>query len=164
MLTAIAALVDVLEGAHVGPTWSGPSLREALVGCTVEEATRRPIPGAHTVWEVVLHTAGWAETVRRRLGGEALLEPADGDWPAPPALPSDAAWADALAHLDATHAALVADVRALDPYMLGHVVMPEETAPEVGGGVTVYRMLHGVAGHALYHAGQIVLLRRALGA
>jgi hypothetical protein len=33
--------------------WHGPSLRKLLRGVGVDQATRKPIPDAHSIWEVV---------------------------------------------------------------------------------------------------------------
>ena len=35
-------------------------------------AVHRPIPGAHNIWEIVLHVGVWESIVRRRLSGEVV--------------------------------------------------------------------------------------------
>ena len=48
-----------------------------------------------------------------------------------------------------------------DPARLHESVGPARDAP-LGTGVTFYGMLHGLIQHDAYHAGQIVLLKRAI--
>ena len=56
-MSQIANLLDELKRIHNGGAWHGPALREALAGVTAEQATMRPVPGAHSIWELVLHLA-----------------------------------------------------------------------------------------------------------
>ena len=44
-----------------GEAWHGPSLHEALDGCTADEARAHPVAGAHSVWELVRHVTAWAD-------------------------------------------------------------------------------------------------------
>jgi uncharacterized damage-inducible protein DinB len=137
-----------------GPMWHGPSLSEALAGVTAGDAMSRPIDGAHTIWELVLHMAAWAEIVRRRLGDAPTPDPtADEDWP-PVTNESKAAWQDALARLFTGYRLLSEDVASLDRDVLGRLVPGRE--------YSVREMVHGVIEHGTYHGGQVVLLRRAL--
>ena len=41
------------------------------------EAASRPIPGAHSIWELVLHVAGWADVARARLTSGEPVVPAE---------------------------------------------------------------------------------------
>ena len=158
------ALADALERTMAGPMWHGPALGELLQTVTAAHAAARPIPGAHTIWELALHLTAWVDLARARLGGDALDHPPpDVDWPPPPAAAADAsgasdgaAWNAAVARLAAAHHALAADVRALDRAALAR--------PVPGQQHTVAAMLHGVVEHGAYHGGQIALLVRALGA
>jgi uncharacterized damage-inducible protein DinB len=127
---------------------------------TAEEAACRPVASAHTIWELVLHLTAWTGEVRRRLGGGEPGEPAEGDWPAPPAVPTSAAWAAARAALAAAHAALRADVVHVGDARLDQPVGSTRDRP-LGGGVPYGVMLHGLAQHDAYHGGQIALLKKA---
>ena len=62
-------LAEQVEGALSGPAWHGASLEENLRGLTPEQAAARPVPGAHSIWELVLHITAWAGEVTRRLAG-----------------------------------------------------------------------------------------------
>jgi uncharacterized damage-inducible protein DinB len=142
-----------LRHAFEGEAWHGPSLREVLDGVTAAQAAARPIPAAHSIWEIVHHVAAWESTVARRLGGEHVEQPPEGDWP-PVTDTREAAWREALARLERGHRELLAAVAKLEDDKLDR--------PAVPGGVTsTYTQAHGTVQHHLYHAGQIAVLRKA---
>ena len=49
--------------AYHGEAWHGPSVFETLRGVTAATAAKRPISGAHTIWELVLHLTSWERIV-----------------------------------------------------------------------------------------------------
>src|SRR5262245_47111322 len=67
-----ARLAHHIKRTVTGPMWHGSALAEVLEGVTPEQATTRPIPGAHTIWELVAHVTAWAEIARARVHGERL--------------------------------------------------------------------------------------------
>ena len=148
-------IADQLQRAVEGNAWHGPSLKESLAGVTAELAVARPIPGAHTIWELVTHIAGWEGVVARRLNGEAVGEPAEGDFPAMPAQPSEEAWTGLLSQVYDAHDRLVLQVAGLTEADLRRRI-DEKPYP-------AWFMTHGAVAHVLYHVGQIVLLKRMLG-
>jgi len=152
IMDEIKRIDDQLRRAFEGHAWHGPSLRELLADVTAEQATARPIPGAHSIWEIALHIAAWHEGVRRRVEGERVELSPEEDWP-PVASTSEAAWQDALAVLERTHTELRRTVSRLADARLQEMV--------VGKDHSVYVMLHGLIQHNLYHAGQIALLKKA---
>jgi hypothetical protein len=105
------------------------------------------------VWEIALHLGFWHDAVRRRLGGEIVDYEPEEDWPIP-APAAEANWRAALDKLDQGLSALVDTVRRVNPDRLSDVVP--------GRSFTFYEMLHGVPQHDLYHAGQVMLLSKAL--
>jgi hypothetical protein len=48
-----------------GDPWYGAAIMEVLEGITHQQAAARPIPGAHNIWELVLHMTGWVREVTR---------------------------------------------------------------------------------------------------
>jgi hypothetical protein len=68
-MTEIERILDQLKRAYEGGAWHGPSVREALVGVTAQQAHARPLPNAHSIWELVHHIAVWEIVGRRRLEG-----------------------------------------------------------------------------------------------
>jgi hypothetical protein len=55
-----------LKRAQEGQAWHGPSLRELLDGVTAEQAAARPIPNAHSIWELVNHINKGESNVSKR--------------------------------------------------------------------------------------------------
>jgi uncharacterized damage-inducible protein DinB len=153
-MTEAARIADQLRRAFEGEAWHGDSVFEILEGVTAAQAASRPIAGAHTIWELVLHIAAWDGAALRRLGGAAVELSDAENFPAG-ADASEAAWRAALARVRRVHEELVAAVAALPDSRLHDIVPGKE-----GAHYTFYYMLHGVAQHELYHAGQIALLKK----
>jgi hypothetical protein len=100
----------------------------------------------------------WTGEVARRIREGRPGEPAEGDFPPPPA-PTAAAWRAAVASLDEAHRDLVAAVRQAPPDFLD--ARGGSIADTTGGAIVKNRvMLHGLAQHDAYHTGQIALLKR----
>ena len=148
-----ARIADQLRRAFEGGAWHGDSLFKILKGVTAAQAAR-PIPGAHTIWELVLHIAAWDGAVRRRLDGTAVRLSAAKNFPAVTDA-SETAWRAARAEVRHVHEELVAAVAALPDSRLRDMVPGKK-----GAHYTFYYMLHGVVQHELYHAGQIALLKK----
>ncbi|HEX8773945.1 MAG TPA: DinB family protein [Pyrinomonadaceae bacterium] len=147
----VERIKDQLRRAFEGPAWHGPSLKELVADITAEKASARPLAGAHSIWEIVLHIAAWDEGVRRRLAGDRAELSKEEDWP-PVRDTSEAAWREALAVLERNNQGLRAALDNFDEARLGE--------PIVEGMSSVYVTLHGVIQHDLYHAGQIALLKK----
>ena len=145
-----------LKRAFEGGAWHGSSLRELLADVSAEQAASRPLGGAHSIWEIVLHIAAWQDFVRRALEGEPLPTnlPEEENWP-PVGDEGGAAWRAAAQSLGEGNKRLRDALRTLGDEDLDRVV--------AGRDYTVYFMLHGVLQHSLYHAGQIALLNKATG-
>ena len=135
---------------YAGPAWHGPALKQLLDGVTEEQASSRPLPNAHTIWELVLHITTWIRVARERLRATQVVDPtADEDW----AAPKDT-WSDALAALEAECHDLEGVIRRF----------PEERLDAPAPGTepqTFYILLHGAIQHIAYHAGQIAVLKKA---
>ncbi len=148
-------IADQLRRAFDGDAWHGDSVLEILNGVTAAQAAARPITHAHSIWELVLHIAAWDGAVLRRLGGVAV-ELSDAENFPPVKDTSEAAWRKALAEVRRVHQDLVSAVLVLPDSRLDDMVPGKQ-----GAHYTFYYMLHGVAQHELYHAGQIALLKKA---
>lgn len=151
-MTEIERIADQLKRAFEGEAWHGPSVQEALAEVLAEQAAARPLPHAHTIWEIVLHLAAWDEVVRRRLEGEQVDSPDEGDWPHVKDT-SVEAWGDTLERLRNSHTKLRRTVSWLDDSNLDE--------PVAGSKSSVYITIQGSIQHYLYHAGQIALLKKA---
>ncbi len=150
-----------IEHTVTGPMWHGPALAEVLEGVTADRARTRPVAGAHSIWELVLHITAWSDIARQRINGQATADPTpEQDWPPVPVSGSDpgasdhaSAWRLAVERLGESHRQLAADVRLLDDERLDAFV------PGLDYSVSV--MLRGVVEHGTYHGGQIALLKKA---
>ena len=146
-------IVDSLVRAFKANAWHGPSLLESLDGVDHETASARPISGAHSIWELIIHLTVWKDVVRLRLGSATPILPTDAeDWPELPQQTSSN-WISTLEKLQRAHDELVKTVRALPPEAF------DKTIP--GKDYNGFVMLLGVAQHDDYHAGQISLLKKA---
>lgn len=147
---------DQLQRSFEGnDAWHCPSVRDLLAAVSAPQAAARPIPGAPTIWELLLHTTVYENVVRRRLEGEHVETPPEAvAWPKPTDT-SAAAWLQAKLDFGEARRALRQAVASFPEARLG------ETAP--GREYTFYVMLHGAIEHALYHAGQVEMLMLAQG-
>ena len=147
-------LEEQLRLALEGEAWHGPSVLEVLAGVSAEQASSHPIPGSHSIWELVLHIGSDYALVLRRLAGDGRQLTAEEDWPScPPATAEN--WQLAVEALRRLNQQLREAVRAFPAERLNEPLVPE--AP-----YTAYTQFIGVTQHNLYHAGQISLLKRAL--
>ena len=154
-MSEIERILDQLKRAFEGNAWHGPSVQEVLTGVSAEQAHARPLANAHSIWELVRHTAVWEDVGRRRLSGDrAQIEiSSPQDWP-PPEDTSEAAWEQAKEALNRGHQALVEAIARTPESRLDE--------PISEGMSTVYVTMHGVIQHDLYHAGQIAMLKKGL--
>jgi uncharacterized damage-inducible protein DinB len=147
-------LADQISRAYRGESWHGPSVREVLEGVSAEDAAAHPVRGAHSIWEIVLHLVGGYRLVLGRVRGEhAQLSP-DEEWP-PVAEPSSEAWREIQRTLEELNQQLQAAVRAFPA---------DRLSQELGSPYPAYIQFCGAPQHDLYHAGQIVILKKALSA
>ena len=147
-------IADQIRRAFRGESWHGPSVREVLAGVSAEDAAAHPVPGAHSIWEIVLHLIGGYNLVLRRIRGErAHLSPEE-EWP-PVTEFSEEAWHDSQHNLEQLNQELQSSVRAFPA---------ERLSQELGSEYPAYIQFCGAPQHDLYHAGQIALLKKALSA
>src|SRR5690606_31612981 len=152
---APGALAEALRAVVGGPMWHGPTLAEALEGVDARTAASRPIPGAPSIWELVLRVGQWAESVGERVEGRSPEVGEERNFP-PVTDTGEDAWSEAVAAMKRRYRALADLVASADPGAL------ERPGPDGKASPTV--QVRGVVEHGIYHAGQIVLLRRAAGA
>ena len=156
-----AEIAELIERVMTGDPWHGSNVKQILAGVTANAAAERPLNGVHSIWELVLHMTGWAREVTARMGGRAAQEPEEGDWP-DIGQPTADRWRGAQSALFTAHVDLIAAVRKVDAASLERPVM-DFRDNAMGTGLTHYVTLHGIIHHTVYHAGQIAMLKRALG-
>ena len=152
-LSEATRIADQLQRAFDGDAWHGPALLELLEDVDAATAAAKPLPDAHSIWELVLHVAAWDNAGLRRLAGEKAKLKGKANFPPVPVPPTEEAWRSAVAATKHTHEMLVEAVSRLSEKRL------REQVP--GKPYDFYHLFHGIAQHELYHAGQIAILKKA---
>lgn len=158
-----AFLLDQLHREQRDDPWHGPSMQAVLDDVEAGMAASKPLPGVHSIWEIVLHLTSWSREVARRLRDGTARNPEDGDWPPVPSPITDAAWRDAIVRLQAAQGELRAAIEQL-PAPRWSTMVEDKRDPALGTGVTYQQMVYGVLQHETYHAGQMALLAKAAAA
>lgn len=150
-------LADQIHRTFEGEAWHGDSLLEILDGVTAAQAAAHPIPNAHSIWELVLHIAGWDGAVLKRMNGTPIMLSDEENFPTIKDS-SEAAWKNAIAHAKNVHDQLVRAVAAFPDSRLSENVPGKEKQKYYD----YFYMFAGIAQHECYHAGQIALLKKLL--
>ena len=146
-------LVELLKGGHAHITFD-----DAVKDWPGNLQGVRPQGAAHSAWEVLEHMriAQWDILEFTRNPKHVSPEFPAGYWPKTPAPPDAKAWSNAIKSIRADLDAMIKIVqnKKTDFYTpLAH-----------GSGQTVLREVLLVADHNAYHLGELLLLRRLLGA
>jgi uncharacterized damage-inducible protein DinB len=155
MQAELSRLDEQLRRALEGEAWHGPSVLEALEGVSAEQAAAHPITGAHSIWELVLHLCSDYDLILRRLSGDGRQLTESEDWPSVPE-PTAENWNDSIRALRQLNDDLRREIRSFPEERLDQPLVPEPP-------YTAYTQFIGVTQHNLYHAGQMALLKKALG-
>jgi uncharacterized damage-inducible protein DinB len=147
-------ILDLIDRAWRARAWHGPAVLEVLDGVGPALAARRVRPKVHSIWELVEHVASWNEIVAERLAGRPPKVTPEYNFPPVPRT-TPAAWRATRRRLARSQARLRRAVARFPEAKLGR------RRPKVDYTWSV--LIHGAIQHQLYHAGQIALLRRALG-
>jgi len=138
-----------------GEAWYGDSLREILNGVTAEQAKAHRIPNAHSIWELVVHVDAWIKFFSGAIQGTPIppwpTMPKELDWP-PVGATDEQAWKSAVGSFLDNHLKLVETIKGFGDERL------ESTVP--GRTYNFYHLFQSASLHAVYHAGQIALLKK----
>lgn len=153
MNSECARIADQLRRAFDGGAWHGPALRELLSDVKADKANAHPVAGAHSIWELVLHITVWTRAAEGATRGQpmAKIVGTPEDWPTVTD-PSPVAWNAAQKQLFEAKDQLSA---AIEHFGDGRL---SDTVP--GRKYDFYHLFHGITQHALYHAGQIAILKK----
>ena len=144
----------MLQEGYGGEAWHGPDLKTALADVSTELAFWRPAAGRHNIAEIALHHAYYAHSARGRLSASAPepfgLVVGDGeDWVRLSGK-DQLSWKEIVAAVDRQQqrlATLVADIET------GRSDSPLSESER-------FALVLGITCHAVYHAGQIQLIKR----
>lgn len=145
----------ILDEGYGPGAWYGSDLRAATSDVTAATAFTRPAKGRHNVAEVALHHAYWARQIAGKLTGDAPAAfPLEGeDW-FELKDESSLSWKEVAATLDASQQGLS---QAVSEIASGARISPLGEAER-------FDIIVGITGHAAYHAGQIQLIKKLVGA
>jgi uncharacterized damage-inducible protein DinB len=151
-ISQASRIADQLHRAFYGSAWHGPAVLELLEDVEAAAAAVKPLKDVHSIWELLLHIEAWDRAAMVRLGGQKFQPQGADNFP-PVITATQSAWRKEVAGAKRTHDSLVRTVAGLPESRL------RERVP--GKRYDFYHMLHGIAQHELYHAGQIAILKKA---
>ncbi|MGH9734530.1 MAG: DinB family protein [Candidatus Acidiferrales bacterium] len=153
-MSEIQRIVDQMDRAFDGDAWHGPPLRPVLDGLSAEDASKHPIAGCHSIWEIVHHITAWNTIMRDELLGASAQITPEVDWP-PVWDASEVEWQRAVQKLGDARSGLREVAKQFRDDQLDEQPSKRTTNSR-------YVMLHGIVQHDLYHAGQIAVLKKAI--
>ncbi|HYO83647.1 MAG TPA: DinB family protein [Bryobacteraceae bacterium] len=148
-------VADQLRRAFNGDPWHGPPLSELLSGVTAEQAIARPLPSAHSIWELVVHSDLYVNGAVDAVQGTPLPRwyGTGQDWPEISDR-SPQAWSEVTGTLFRNAERLADVVEQFGDDRLQSIVPGRE--------YDFYYLFHGIVQHSLYHGGQIAILKNAV--
>lgn len=151
--TEAAGIADQLQRAFYGSAWHGPAVMELLADVDAATAAAKPVQNVHSIWELLLHVAAWDAAAITRISGSKCQLTGDANFP-PVTRRTESAWRTTVSEAKRTHDKLVKAVSGLSDRRL------RDRVP--GKRYNFYHLLHGIAQHELYHAGQMAILKKLL--
>lgn len=148
-------IARLFSAFYSGDPWTDVRMSDILQGVTAEQAGRRVIPNANTIWQLVQHCVGWRENVLRKLQGEEFKSP-DDNYLSPPENTGEQEWKKLLLRLETSE-------KNWEEYLL--LVADDELEKgykPAQNKFTQYEVIHGILHHDNYHFGQIVMLKKLL--
>ncbi len=139
------------DGVLNGNAWHGDPVWQILDGISAQQAAARPLPSAHTIWEIVMHMIFWEDVVTQRLAGKRAGLVDELNFPVMPAV-TEENWRRTLDDFRASNQSLRDALAKLDPAKLNELT--------AAGKRTYYGEAHGIIEHHVYHLGQIALLKK----
>ena len=139
-------IANSYRAATVKGAWYGPSLAELLAQISPELAMRPPLPGSHSISELLQHLLLWNERIRNTSDTNSLprWQP-EKEWAEPP-IP----WNELVSRWSQSRELLEEKIRNF---------RIEDLAKQVPGRNYRYEiMFHGIVEHVIYHSGQIAMV------
>ena len=155
MNTECIRIADQLASTISGEAWYGDSLRQILKDLNATQAQAHPIPNAHSIWELLRHVEAWVKFAIGAVDGVPIppwpAMPAELDWPVVTET-GEPAWQQTVDSFFSHHLRLVETIKTFPDERLDSIV-PGRT-------YNFYRLFQSTTQHAVYHAGQIALLKK----
>ena len=143
-------IADAYRAATLIDAWYGPSLAELLAQISPQLAIVPPMPGAHSISQLLQHLLLWNERVRQTSDTHPLPPwQAEKEWAEPP-IP----WNELVARWNQSRDQLENKIRNFPV---------EDLSKQVPGRSYPYeKMLEGIVQHTIWHAGQIAMISSLL--
>lgn len=151
-------IIDLLNTTYEGEeAWHGPSLVEVMRDVTPDIAGLRIAPNTHSIAELLFHMTSWRIFCVKKMQGDEqfdILTPGKNFGQLPDKI-DDFEWEALQMELSLSQEELIneLDKRDDDEFL-------EEIVP--GRSYVYYDLLHGIINHDTYHAGQVMILKKAL--
>ena len=151
-------IIDLLNTTYEGEeAWHGPSLVEVMRDVTPDIAGLRIAPNTHSIAELLFHMTSWRIFCVKKMQGDEqfdILTPGKNFGQLPDKI-DDFEWEALQMELSLSQEELIneLDKRDDDEFL-------EEIVP--GRSYVYYDLLHGIINHDSYHAGQVMILKKAL--
>ena len=146
-----SVLARITEEGYGPGAWHGPDLKAALAEVGPELAFWRPAPGRHNIAEIALHHAYYVRAVRGQLSGTP---------PEPFVLEGEDWFAlcdESTLSWKKMRAALETEQRRLTSVIAD--IASGRTSPSLSDAER-FDLVLGITCHAVYHAGQVQLIKR----
>jgi len=151
-MSDVERILKHYDGVMTGnAAWHGDPVWQILDGISAQQAAARPLPSAHTIWEIVMHMIFWEDVAAKRLTGKSAGLVDELNFPAMPAV-TEENWRKTLDGFRASNQSFRQALARLDPAKMNDLT--------AAGKRTYYGEAHGIIEHHVYHAGQIVLLSK----
>jgi uncharacterized damage-inducible protein DinB len=151
MKTETEKIVSLLKRTFERGAWHGPSVKEVLKGIDGTLALKR-LNNTHSIIELVAHMTSWRRYVINRLQENNSFVVSDEQ-----NFPKRDDWDNVLQELEESQQQLLELIEKFPVYKLSELVPVSEQ------NYTYYTLLNGIIHHDVYHAGQIMLIKRAFG-
>lgn len=139
-------IANAYRAATVKGAWYGPSLAELIAQVPPELATTPPLPGSHSIAELLQHLLLWNERVRDTSDSHPMprWQP-EKEW-AEPSIP----WNELVSRWSQSRELVEEKIRNFPV---------EDLSKQVPGRNYPYEaLLQGIVEHAIYHSGQIAMV------
>lgn len=153
--TQITSVLEILDPPKGFTPWhGGPTLMGCLRGVDAEQATWKPAPGRHNIWELALHIAYWKYRVRQYINPETPkgFGRSPANWPEVDEQTKNQ-WKTDKTFIRQEHERLIEEIKRFPVERLNQRIKEKKEW-------TYRQLLDGIAAHDTYHIGQIQLMKR----
>jgi uncharacterized damage-inducible protein DinB len=142
----IQQIADFYRAVTIKGAWYGPTVAELIAKILPELATTPPVPGAHSISELLQHLLLWNERIRNTSESRPMPRwEADKEWAEPP-IP----WKELVARWNQSRDLLEEKIRNFPA---------EDLTKQVPGRSYAYEtLLNGIVQHTIYHSGQMAMV------